>query len=91
MAARVPWEVSDELRELVEPLIPCKERRFRYPGRRRLPDREAAVRDPVRAAHRDRVDAFAAGARIWVEVHLLASSGRVAAGGVSPIVGTFED
>ncbi|MGH3028191.1 MAG: IS5/IS1182 family transposase, partial [Gaiellaceae bacterium] len=27
--------------ELVEPLIPRKERRFRYPARRRLPDREA--------------------------------------------------
>lgn len=36
-----PWVVSDELWELVEPLLPRKERRFRYPGRRRLPDREA--------------------------------------------------
>jgi transposase len=26
---------------LVEPLLPKRERRFRYPGRRRLPDREA--------------------------------------------------
>ncbi len=41
MAARAPWEVSDELWELVEPLIPRKERRLRCPGRRRLPDREA--------------------------------------------------
>jgi Putative transposase of IS4/5 family (DUF4096) len=44
MAARAPWEVSDELWELVEPLIPRKERRFRYPARRRLPDREALCR-----------------------------------------------
>ena len=36
-----PWVVSDELWELVEPLLPRKERRFRYPGRKRLPDREA--------------------------------------------------
>src|SRR5436309_12835362 len=36
-----PWIVSDELWELVEPLLPVKERRFRYPGRKRLPDREA--------------------------------------------------
>jgi transposase len=36
-----PWIVSDELWELVEPLLPRKERRFRYPGRKRLPDREA--------------------------------------------------
>ena len=39
--ASQPWVVSDELWELVEPLLPWKERRFRYPGRRRLPDRQA--------------------------------------------------
>lgn len=39
--AVAPWIVSDELWELVKPLLPKKERRFRYPGRNRLPDREA--------------------------------------------------
>jgi transposase len=39
--ATAPWIVSDELWELLEPLLPRKERRFRYPGRKRLPDREA--------------------------------------------------
>ena len=39
--AAAPWIVSDELWELVEPLLPVKARRFRYPGRKRLPDREA--------------------------------------------------
>ena len=39
--AAAPWIVSDELWELIEPLLPRKERRFRYPGRKRLPDREA--------------------------------------------------
>src|SRR5881397_742395 len=39
--AVAPWIVSDELWELTEPLLPVKERRFRYPGRKRLPDREA--------------------------------------------------
>jgi transposase len=34
------WVVSDELWELIEPLLPSRERRFRYPGRRRLPDRQ---------------------------------------------------
>jgi len=38
--AKDPWVVSDELWELVEPLLPNRERRFRYPGRKRLPDRE---------------------------------------------------
>jgi transposase len=35
------WVVSEELWERVEPLLPGVERRFRYPGRERLPDREA--------------------------------------------------
>jgi transposase len=39
--AAAPWVVSDELWELVEPLLPKHERRYRYPGRKRLPDREA--------------------------------------------------
>ena len=39
--AVAPWIVSDELWGLVEPLLPQVERRFRYPGRKRLPDREA--------------------------------------------------
>lgn len=39
--AVAPWIVSDELWELVEPLLPKKERRFRYPGRKRLADRQA--------------------------------------------------
>jgi transposase len=36
-----PWVVSDELWALVEPLLPKRERRFRYPGRKRLSDRQA--------------------------------------------------
>lgn len=39
--AVAPWVVSDALWERVEPLLPRVERRFRYPGRKRLPDREA--------------------------------------------------
>jgi transposase len=39
--AVAPWTVPDELWERVEPLLPKKERRFRYPGRKRLPDRKA--------------------------------------------------
>ena len=39
--ASSPWVVSDELWELVEPLLPKKGRRSRYPGRKRLSDREA--------------------------------------------------
>jgi transposase len=39
--AVTPWTVSDALWERLEPLLPKKRRRFRYPGRRPLPDREA--------------------------------------------------
>jgi transposase len=39
--AAPPWMVSDELWQLIEPLLPKHERRFRYPGRKRLPDRPA--------------------------------------------------
>jgi transposase len=39
--ATAPWVVSDELWKRIEPLLPRVERRFRYPGRKRLPDRLA--------------------------------------------------
>ncbi len=32
--------LDDELWEIIEPLIPRKKRRFRYPGRKPVPDRE---------------------------------------------------
>ena len=34
-----PWIVSDELWDHLEPLLPQRERRFRYAGRKALPDR----------------------------------------------------
>lgn len=39
--AIAPWIVADALWEKVDPLLPKKERRFRYPGRKRLDDRAA--------------------------------------------------
>ncbi len=39
MARLKPWEVSDELWAVVEPLLPKHQRRSRYPGRKRLDDR----------------------------------------------------
>lgn len=42
--AVAPWTVSDGLRERFEPLLPKRERRFRYPGRKRLDDRETSAR-----------------------------------------------
>src|SRR6266705_3600520 len=39
--AVAPWIVSDVFWARVEPLVPKVERRFRYPGRKRLDDRAA--------------------------------------------------
>jgi transposase len=39
--AVAPRAVPDELWGRIEPLLPRVERRFRYPGRKRLPDRQA--------------------------------------------------
>ncbi len=39
--AAAPWIVSDELWSRIEPLLRRVERRFRYPGRKRLSDRQA--------------------------------------------------
>src|SRR5687768_189898 len=36
-----PWLVSDELWAVIEPLLPKVQRRYRYPGRKRLDDRKA--------------------------------------------------
>src|ERR1051325_77645 len=41
VATSRPWDVPDGLWELVEPLLPKMTRRFRYPGRKRIGDREA--------------------------------------------------
>ncbi len=38
MRAR-PWEVPDGLWERIEPMLPKRQRRFRYPGRKPLDDR----------------------------------------------------
>ncbi len=39
-AGKSPWIVSDELWDGLEPLLPQRERRFRYPGRKPLPGRQ---------------------------------------------------
>ena len=36
-----PWEIPDRLWERIEPLLPRKPRRFRYPGRKPFDDRLA--------------------------------------------------
>jgi len=38
-----PWDVSDALWGRIEPLLPKRERRFRYPGRKPFDARRLAV------------------------------------------------
>jgi transposase len=69
--AAAPWIVSDELWELVEPLLPRVERRFRYPGRKRLPDREAlqgilfVLHTGIAWTHLPRELGFGSGVTCW--------------------------
>ena len=69
--AAAPWIVSDELWELVEPLLPKKERRFRYPGRKRFPDRLAlqgilfVLHTGIAWTHLPRELGFGAGVTCW--------------------------
>ena len=69
--AAAPWIVSDELWELVEPLLPKKERRLRYPGRKRLPDRQAlcgilfVLHTGIAWTHLPRELGFGSGVTCW--------------------------
>ena len=69
--AAAPWIVSDELWELVEPLLPTRERRFRYPGRKRFPDRLAlqgilfVLHTGIAWTHLPRELGFGSGVTCW--------------------------
>ena len=73
--AIAPWIVSDELWDLVEPLLPKKERRFRYPGRKRLPDREAlqgilfVLHTGIAWTHLPQELGFGSGVTCWRRLH----------------------
>ena len=69
--------VSAELWEIIEPLIPKVERRYRYPGRRRV----GVDGHPVRLAQRDPLGGAAEGNGLRLGGHLLAPAARVAAAG----------
>jgi len=46
-----PWDVSDALWERIEPLLPRRERRFRYPGRKPFDDRLACSEIDLRPSY----------------------------------------
>src|ERR1043165_7869611 len=69
--ASAPWVVSDELWSRIEPLLPRVERRFRYPGRKRLPDRQAlqgilfVLHTGIAWTHLPRELGFGSGVTCW--------------------------
>jgi transposase len=69
--AVAPWIISDELWELIEPLLPKKQRRFRYPGRKRLSDRQAlqgilfVLHTGIAWTHLPRELGFGSGVTCW--------------------------
>ena len=77
--AVAPWIVSDELWELIEPLLPKKERSLPRSGRKRLPDRQTlsgilfVLHTGIAWRHLPAELGFGSGR------HLLAAPGRVAA------------
>jgi transposase len=50
-----PWVVPDGLWERIEPLLPVRQRRFRYPGRKPLDDRQVLQGILFVLPHRDRL------------------------------------
>ena len=83
--AVAPWIVSEELWELVEPLLPKVERRFRYPGRKRLPDRQAlqgilfVLHTGISWTHLPLELGFGSGVTCWRRVGRVAEGGRLGA------------
>jgi len=70
MAAE-PWRVSDRLWREVEPLLPRVERRFRYPGRKRVDDRAClegilfVLRHGIPWRALPRIEGFPSGQTCW--------------------------
>jgi transposase len=70
-----PWLVDDELWALLEPLLPVRSRRFRYPGRRRLDDRLVlqgilfVLHTGIGWEHLPRELGFGSGMTAWRRLH----------------------
>jgi hypothetical protein len=72
------FELSDELWAEVEPLIPARPRRRRYPGRKAIDDR--LVLNRILLHNRDRVSGPAARVRLRLRGDVLAAAADLAAG-----------
>jgi len=82
MPMRKPlWEVSDQLWERIEPLLPERKRRFRYPGRKPLDDRSAlqgilfVLHTGIGWEHLPRELGFGCGMTCWRRLHAWQEAG----------------
>lgn len=73
--------VSDELWQIVEPLIPRVQRRHRYPGRKRIDDRKVLTGILFRLEDRHTLGAATPGVGLRFGHDLLAAPARVAGAG----------
>jgi transposase len=76
-----PWVVSDGLWERVEPLLPRRERRFRYPGRKPLGDRQVlsgilfVLHTGIAWEHLPQELGFGSGMTCWRRLHAWQEAG----------------
>src|SRR6266545_4066238 len=86
-----PWELPDGLWERIEPLLPKKPRRFRYPGRKPLDDRLAlqgilfVLHTGIGWEHLPRELGFGCGMTAWRR--LLVAAGRCLGGAARAAAG----
>ena len=76
-----PWLVSDGLWERIEPLLPRRERRFRYPGRKPLDDRQVlsgilfVLHTGIAWEHLPQELGFGSGITCWRRLHAWQEAG----------------
>ena len=76
-----PWLVSDGLWERIEPLLPRRERRFRYPGRKPLDDRQVlsgilfVLHTGIGWEHLPQELGFGSGMTCWRRLHAWQEAG----------------
>jgi transposase len=76
-----PWQVDDELWALLEPLLPRRSRRFRYPGRRPVEDRQVlqgilfVLHTGIGWEHLPQELGFGSGMTAWRRLHAWQAAG----------------
>lgn len=85
-----PWEIEDGLWERMEPLLPVVERRYRYPGRKRLDQRKVmcgilfVLCTGIRWEFLPQELGFGSGMTCWRQLRDWSEVGRVATAARTP-------